>query len=134
MSILFWLLPLLARGLIGGYFMVNAYQGLMRHKTTNFENDCKMRLYVLSALQLILGLMIFLGLFLGLASFILIPINIVMTRMYHPYWKFDGEFKTLHQACYQLRMILGTSALLLVLNPMFFNSILIFIRRNYLFE
>jgi uncharacterized membrane protein YphA (DoxX/SURF4 family) len=135
MSILFWLLPLFARGLIGGYFIANAYTGWVHriHFLTKL-NISPYQFYFLIGLQLISACMICSGFFLGLACFVLIPVNIVMTRLYHPYWKYHGEFMGLHRTCYYLRMILGSGALLLVLNPMFFNSILVFIRRNYLFE
>ena len=136
MSIFFWMLPLFARGLIGGYFIVDSCLVWAHH--LDLINKLNIHrsygFYVLIGFQLMSACMICFGFFLGLASLILIPVNIMVTRLYHPYWKYQGEFMELHRTCYYLRMILGTAAILLLLNPMFFNSVVIFIRRNYLFE
>jgi putative oxidoreductase len=135
MEFILWLLPLLARFLIGGYFVL---AGIQHFKHQHVVLDklqvrgviAKRTLFIIAnSLQIIGGGMVLLGFFMFTGALLLLPINFFAAIIFHPYWLETGEMRWLQRTCFWLRIMVVTGSLLLLIEPVLLNSLFIFLSR-----
>lgn len=131
MELMLWALPLFARVLIGGYFVLSGITHF-RHKTyilDKFKQHPlpmgKSLFYVANGLQIMGGAMVLMGIFMFIGALFLIPINLFAAFILHPFWLEQGELRWVQRICFSLRLMVVTGALLLLIEPILLNSLFI---------
>lgn len=69
-------------------------------------------------LQAFAGYMIMFGIFVKLAALLLIPFTILAVCIFHPFWKFKGELRTLNFSIFLTNMTVTIGALILLSIPL----------------
>lgn len=114
--------PIWGRVLVGFYFVFfggwNIYHwrptlDAMLQKKIGFAN---VLLTLGIAWQSVLGLCLILGIFVKLAAILLIPFNLLVTLMFHPFWCFEGEIRRLNMLVFIANLTVTWGALLLLIN------------------
>ncbi len=67
-------------------------------------------------LQIIAGVMIICGIYIKIAAAVLIPLTVIVVFIFHPFWKFKGEQRTLNFTVFITNMTVTLGALLLLLS------------------
>ncbi len=134
MELILWALPLLARALIGGYFVLSGIQHF-KHKTYILDKFKvhplpmgRSLFYSANLLQIMGGSMVLFGIYMFIGALFLIPINIFAAFILHPFWMEEGELRWIQRLCFSLRLMVVTGALLLLIEPILLNSLFIILR------
>ncbi len=73
-------------------------------------------------LQITCGILIILGIYVKLAALLLIPFTLIAVNTFHPFWKLEGELRTLNFTIYLTQMTSTLAVLLLLLNHIEANT------------
>jgi len=121
MASVFQFLPILARVLIGSYFLFfglwNIYHWTPVLKVMMEDNiPCPwLALQVGILFQVVAGGMIATGMFVEMTAAVLIPLMVMAAFIFHPFWKRRGELFRLHFVLFMATLTISLGALLLLI-------------------
>lgn len=117
-----YLFPIIAHLLIGFYFAFFGFWNIYHWRpilVVMAEKDIPLPQLVLSigiAVQVVAGGMIMFGSSIKLATLVLLPFTLIAVFMFHPFWKFKAEHRTLNFSIFMANMTVTLGALLLLLS------------------
>lgn len=121
MDSLIYLAPMMARSLIGFYFVFFGLWNIY-HWTpilqVMIQKKIPLPLLILQTgicCQVVMGAMIMAGIYIQIAAGILIPFTIIAIFMFHPFWTFRGEALKLNFSIFIANLTVTVGALLLLI-------------------
>lgn len=124
MQLLLAYLPNLARMIVGFYFAFYGFWNIY-HWTpiiTAMNRDKIPHPYLILPVgilwQFIFGFMIMIDVYAKLAAALLIPFVLLAIIVFHPFWRYQGDLKTLNFASFCSNGLLGIASLLFIIGPL----------------